>query len=162
MVQQLFHKKLAVLVKHGFQQILFNTINGGGGSGWRCLSSVMTSQSPLYRLCIFHPVVGKCHFSRWLTVSYSRLPRKKCSSFLTYQIFEKTCRMVLSVASMVRLCLWTTCKLLAPFLDLSLSASQSFVSAIYLPRTQMTHILEDYTHKMEGQPPKKGCQMASR
>ena len=30
MVQQLFHKKLAVLVKHGFQQILFNILNGGG------------------------------------------------------------------------------------------------------------------------------------
>ena len=26
---------------------------------------------------------------------------------------------------------------------------------IYIPRTQMTHILEDSTHKIEGQPPKK-------
>ena len=26
---------------------------------------------------------------------------------------------------------------------------------IRVPRTQMTHILEDLTHKMEGQPPKK-------
>ena len=26
---------------------------------------------------------------------------------------------------------------------------------LYIPRTQMSHILEDFTHKMEGQPPKK-------
>ena len=26
----------------------------------------------------------------------------------------------------------------------------------------MTHILEDLTHKMEGQPPKKGCHLGSR
>ena len=26
---------------------------------------------------------------------------------------------------------------------------------IYIPRTRMTHILEELTHKMEGQPPKK-------
>ena len=25
-----------------------------------------------------------------------------------------------------------------------------------IPRTRMTHILEDSTHKIEGQPPKKG------
>ena len=27
--------------------------------------------------------------------------------------------------------------------------------SIFIPKTQMTHILEDLTHKMEGQPPKK-------
>ena len=27
--------------------------------------------------------------------------------------------------------------------------------SISIPRTQMTHILEDLTHKMDGQPPKK-------
>ena len=27
----------------------------------------------------------------------------------------------------------------------------------YIPRTQMTHILEDLTHKMEGQPPQTIC-----
>ena len=26
---------------------------------------------------------------------------------------------------------------------------------MYIPRTQIIHILEDLTHKMEGQPPKK-------
>ena len=26
---------------------------------------------------------------------------------------------------------------------------------IYVRRTQMTHVLEDLTHEMEGQPPKK-------
>ena len=31
----------------------------------------------------------------------------------------------------------------------------------YVPRTQMTHILEDLTHKMESQPPKRG-QLDSR
>ena len=30
-----------------------------------------------------------------------------------------------------------------------------------LPRTQMTHILEELTHKMQGQPPKKRCQLGS-
>ena len=32
----------------------------------------------------------------------------------------------------------------------------------YLPRTQITHILEDLTHKMEGQSPQKRGQMGSR
>ena len=30
-----------------------------------------------------------------------------------------------------------------------------------LPRTLMTHILEELTHKMQGQPPKKRCQLGS-
>ncbi len=30
-----------------------------------------------------------------------------------------------------------------------------FLHGPHIPRTQMTHILEDLTHKMEGQPPKK-------
>ena len=31
----------------------------------------------------------------------------------------------------------------------------SFIPIITIPRTQMTHILEDLTHKIEGEPPKK-------
>ena len=38
------------------------------------------------------------------------------------------------------------------------------VGRIAIPRTQMTHILEDLTHKMEGQPvnPQKRGQLGSR
>ena len=33
---------------------------------------------------------------------------------------------------------------------------------IYRPSTQMTHILEDLAHKIEGQPPKKRGRVGSR
>ena len=33
---------------------------------------------------------------------------------------------------------------------------------MYIPRTQMTHILEDSTHKIEGQTPQERGQLGSR